>query len=527
MKIIPRKPQTGNQVTTESNNQQIPDTVLPKALSEKMQMLKPYIERNADIISRTFSLEGEPRIEAVAIYMNEVINLYVLDEHILRPLMLNCTSENLIKQGANNLVDVIYRTAITASQIGKASTLSVLVQNIFDGITVLMFDGLEEVLVIDIHGGKFRNIDVPPAEQTMRGSREGFIERIDVNIALVRHRLRDPKLVVEKTLVGRRTRTQVAILYIEDIADESIITEVKNRINQMDIDGIVASGYIEQFIEDNPYSPFSQVFITERPDKMVTQLLEGRVAIIADNTPLALAVPALFVQFLQSPEDYYERTLFANYARILRYIALLIAISFPALYIALLSYNPELIPYDLVVSFSRARSNVPFPVVVEALVMEIIIQLVIEAGLRLPQQIGQTVGVVSGIILGQAAITAKLASPIVILIVSVSVICTYALPSASLVLTTRLIRLPLMLLAATFGLFGVAFGWIILQAHLMSMESMGVPYFAPLAPMRYADLKDALIRTFLYKMNQRPLSIPVQDRKRQSDTGKGSKNNEG
>jgi len=519
MKIIPRKPPADDQAWKEEK-QKIPETQLPAALNEKMQMLQPYLQKGADIIVRPFYLEGEPPLAAVSIHLNKVIDDETLNQDILRPLMLHCRRESIQDLGTQNLVDAIYKTSITASKISKTNTFASLVQTIYDGLTVLLFDGLEEALVIDIHGGEFRHIDAPPAEQTMRGSREGFIERLDINIAMVRRRLRDPNLVVEKTLVGRRTRTQVAILYIDDIADPKIVSEVKNRVNQMDLDGIVASGYIEQFIEDDPTSIFPQVYITERPDKLVTQLLEGRIGIIADNTPLSFAAPALFVQFIQAPEDYYEKTLFSSYIRMLRYIALLIAISLPALYIALLTYQPELIPYDLLISFSRARANVPFPVIVEAIIMEVIIQMVIEAGLRLPQQIGQTVGVVSGIILGQAAISAKLASPIVILIISISIICTYALPSASMVLTTRLLRFPIMLLAATFGLFGIAFGWVVVQAHLIGLESMGVPYFAPLAPMRYADLKDTFIRTYLKKMNQRPVSIPMQDRKRQGNDGK-------
>jgi len=512
-------------VTNDSPQNQaketIPDTKLPAALKEKMQMLTPYLQKGADIIIRPFFIEGEPPLEAVSIHLNKIINDETLNQDILRHLMFNCRRESILERGADNLVETIYKTSITATQISKLDTLAALVHAIFDGLTVLMFDGVREVLVIDIHGGEFRSIDVPPAEQTMRGSREGFIERLDINIALVRRRLKDPNLVVEKTIIGRRTRTQVGILYIDDVADPQIVSEVKKRIDQMDLDGIVASGYVEQFIEDSPTSIFPQVFITERPDKMAAMLLEGRIGIIVDNTPLAFTAPALFVQFIQAPEDYYEKTFFSNYIRILRYIALLIAISFPAFYIALLSYQPELIPYDLLISFSRARTQVPFPVIIEALVMEIIIQLVIEAGLRLPQQIGQTVGVVSGIILGQAAISAKLASPIVILIISISIICTYALPSASMVLTTRLLRLPLMLLAATFGLFGIAFGWFVVQAHLIGLESVGVPYFAPLAPMRYPDLKDSIIRTFMKKMNQRPVSVPMQDRKRQGTDGKG------
>lgn len=518
MKIRPRKtPPTADARDRSIKN--IPDTKLPVALSEKMQLLKPYIEKNHDIITHSFYLEGNPRLEAVAVYINQVIDIEILNLHILKPLMLNCDREDLLTSGSHTLIETIYKTSITASRIAKIANLSSLVQTIFDGITILMFDGLDDVLAIDIHGGKSRNIDVPPAEQTMRGSREGFIERVDVNIALIRRRLRDPNLVVEKTLVGRRTRTEVAILYIDDIADPQIVQKVKDRINQMDIDGIVASGYVEQFIEDDPSSLFPQVYSSERPDKLVPYLLEGRVVIIVDNTPLALAVPALFVQFLQAPEDYYERTLFSSYIRLMRYVAWIVAVSLPASYIALLSYQPELLPYDLLISFSKARVAVPFPVVVEALIMEIIIQLVIEAGLRLPQQIGQTVGVVSGIILGQAAITAKLASPIVILIISVSVICTYALPASSLVLSTRIIRLPMMMLAASFGLFGLSFGAIIFLTHLVSLESMGVPYFSPLAPTRFSDLKDTFIRTFMWKMNKRPVSIPSHNPQRQGNTG--------
>ncbi|MEN6325165.1 MAG: spore germination protein [Syntrophomonas sp.] len=518
MKIIPRKPKP-NEESPNKSVKNIPDTKLPAALAEKVEILKPYIEKSHDIITHSFYLEGNPHLEAMAVYMNQVIDIEVLNLHILKPLILNCDREGVLGSGSNALIETIQKASITASRISRIDNLSSLVQKIFDGVSIVMIDGLDEVLAIDIHGGKYRNIDVPPAEQTMRGSREGFVERVDVNIALIRRRLRDPNLVVEKTLVGRRTRTEVAFLYIEDIADPQIVEKVKERVAQMDIDGIVASGYVEQFIEDDPSSLFPQVYTSERPDKLVPFLLEGRVVIIVDNTPLALAVPALFVQFLQAPEDYYERTLFSSYIRLMRYAAWIVAVSLPASYIALLSYQPELLPYDLLISFSKARVAVPFPVVFEALLMEIIIQMVVEAGLRLPQQIGQTVGVVSGIILGQAAISAKIASPIVILIISVSVICTYALPSSSLVLSTRVMRLPMMLLAASFGLFGLSFGSIIFLTHLVSLESMGVPYFAPLAPTRFADLKDTLIRTFMWKMNKRPVSIPSQNPQRQGNTG--------
>lgn len=220
MKKAARKPPADEQAWKEEK-QKIPDNKLPAALDEKMQMLQPYLQKGADIITRSFYLEGEPPLEAAAIYLNKVIDDETLNQDILRPLMINCRNEGIQNLGAQNLVDTIYKTSITASQISKINTFVSLVQTIYDGMTVLLFDGLEEVLVIDIHGGPFRAIDAPPAEQTMRGSREGFIERLDINLAMVRRRLRDPNLVVQKTIVGKRTRTSVAILYIDDIADRS------------------------------------------------------------------------------------------------------------------------------------------------------------------------------------------------------------------------------------------------------------------------------------------------------------------
>ena len=337
---------------------------------------------------------------------------------------------------------------------------------------------------------------------------------------MVRRHLRNPRLVIKKTTVGRRTRTPVAVLYIDDIVDHGLVEQVNDRLNHIDVDGVFNAGMIIQNIEDKPFSPFPQVWTSERPDKTIAELLEGRIAIMVDGTPTAIFLPALFIEFFQAPEDYLDRTYISSFLRFIRFLAYFIAISLPALYIALISFTPELLPVNLVTSLAQARKEVPFPVLIEVLIQEFIIQMVIESGLRLPGPVGQTAGVVAGIILGQAAISAKLATPAVIIIIAVTTISTFALPAGPLVQSTRILRLPMIFITAIFGLFGFSLGWIFMLAHLCSLESLGVPYFAPLAPMRFADLKDSLFRIWLWKMNLRPLSIPSQQKQRQGRTGK-------
>ncbi len=520
MKVLPRKPPADNSVTRREHSD-IPSTVFPSSLQEKIELIDPYVSKNDDIVKRTFMVGGGLNIKAQAVYINAVIDKDFINEFILRPLMhadLNATA------GAD-LFEYIAERMINTGEIKNASDLYTLIHSIFDGMVAVLFDGLDKVLVIDIHGGEFRPVDEPPGERTIRGSREGLVEILDVNLSMIRRRLRDPKLVVKKTIIGKRSRNQVAILYVEDIADPNLVQELQRRLNAIDTDAIVATGYIEQFIEDSPSALFPQIWSGERPDKLTMKLLEGRIVIISHGTPLALVVPSLFIEFFQATEDYYERTFIASYLRLFRFAAFFIAISLPALYIALMSFHPEMLPVGLVTSLAQARKQVPFPVLVETLLQEMIIQLVIESGLRLPGSVGQTVGVVAGIILGQAAVSAQLASPGVIIVVAVTAIATFALPSNSMILATRFIRLPMLFLAAAFGLFGFSIGWLLILTHLAGLESLGVPYFSPLAPTRFADFKDALIRMPLWKMEKRPVSIPHQDDVRQGNTrGTGDEN---
>ena len=500
-------------------NINIPDITLPVSLAEKQTLLKPHIERSHDIVNRPFTIGAQQPVEAYAIYINGVIDTDAFNASILRPLMIYGEDPQSAGDQGPELPEYIARTLLTVGLFREIDRLADLVRDIYDGMLIIMLEGSSQVLSIDIHKAHLRAIEEPVSERGLRGSKEGFIESVDVNISMVRRRLRDPKLVVKKTVMGQRTRTQVALLYIEDIADPNIVKEVETRLNNVQIDAVVASGYIEQLVQDHPWTVFYQHRVTEKPDKAVMQILEGRVLILVDGTPSSISAPSLFVEFFQAPGDYYERTWIASFIRVLRYIAFFLAVSTSAMYIAVVNFQPELIPQELLVPIARFRNQVPFAVVLEVLVLEIMMQLVIEAGHHLPGNVGQTVGVVGGIIMGQAAITARFASPAAVIVASFSAMCTFVLPSPGMALISRVLRLPMILAAASFGAVGFALMWLILITHMTSLTSVGVPYMSPLSPTRYRDLKDSIIRYFLTSMKDRPVSIPSQDKVRQAKQG--------
>ncbi|NLB88321.1 MAG: spore germination protein, partial [Syntrophomonadaceae bacterium] len=413
------------------------DYILSTKLEDNLNYFMPYVNRNVDVIYRPITLNTVNGTQAAVIYISGIADQDFLQRDILRPLMNHINGEDFKSNGINYLIDFLYKSSITVGKISQTNDKNKILNSIFDGLVVIMIDGHNQAIMVDITHPEHRSIDEPPTERTQKGSREGFVEDLTVNISLIRKRLPDPNLIIEESKVGRRTRTDVAIVFIEDIADPNIVQAVRDKINNIDIDGITSLGEIEQLMEDNPYSVFPQFMTTERPDRVVAQLLEGRIVIITSNSPEAMILPSIFIGFLQASEDYSDRPYVATVNRMFRYLAFVLSISLSPLYIALLSFQPELIPFDLLVTLIQAREKVPFPVVVEVLIQEAIIQLVVEAGLRLPVTIGQTVGVVAGIILGQAAISANLASPAIIIIVAMTTIATYSLPNYSMVLATR------------------------------------------------------------------------------------------
>lgn len=407
---------------------------------------------------------------------------------------------------------------IPVGDISKTADATKAAQKILKGHAALIHEGSSEIFIYDTRGVKKRNIDEPPIERTTRGSRTGFIEDIETNISLVRRTINTPSLEVEYLQTGTMAVSRMAILYVKSVASPNIVNEVRHRLKNIKVDDVLATGLIENHMEDHPWSLFPQAYGTEKPNRVVANLLEGRVAVMLDGTPYVLLVPALFNQFLQGAEDYFERFWVANFTRLLRYIGLVLAITITPIYISLVTYHHELIPMELLLAIIEQRREAPFPPIMEALLMELIIEMLREAGLRLPNPLGQTMGVVGGIILGQAIIQANLVGPLVIIVVSISAVASFTIPNYSASLNIRLAKFPLILLAGVFGAFGISVGMLLFITHQAAMQSFGVPYMSPLAPTRYKDIGDSFVVSHIWKMKNRPVSIPHRKEKRVYDS---------
>ncbi|WP_079529196.1 spore germination protein [Halobacillus hunanensis] len=370
---------------------------------------------------------------------------------------------------------------------------------------VLYFDeDSTRITYFDVTASFNRSVEEPVNEKVVRGSHEGFVENIKTNVNLIRKRIEDKSLVVKYFKVGKKTNTNIAIVYMNGIADPEIVRKIEQRITDISVDMVQSPGFIEEFIEDSTSSPFPQMLNTERPDRVSANIMEGRIAVMAEGSPTSLIAPSTFFMFYQSPDDYNMRWYTGTFIRLIRLTSFLIAIGLPAFYIAVVSFHFEVIPDDLIVPVKSSINDIAYPPLVEALVMVIIIELIREAGIRLPSPVGQTIGIVGGLVIGDAVVRAGLISNLMIIVVALTAIASFVVPSNELSTTLRLLTFPLIFLAGTLGFVGIMFGLLFIAIHLTKLESFGVPYFAPIAPLSLNDLKDTFVRIPLYKMNKRP-----------------------
>jgi len=350
---------------------------------------------------------------------------------------------------------------------------------ILAGETILFVDGYDKAIVIASRGFPNRGIGDATTEVVVHGSREAFNEVVRFNTALIRRRIRDPNLKCKQSRIGRRSETDIALMYITDLVRPEILAEVERRLETIKVDAIFDSGYVEQHIEDSWRSPFPQVQMTERPDKAAASILEGRIVILVDNSPFGLIVPVTLNSFFQASEDYYDRWHISSFVRVIRYIAAFFAVALPGFYLAAAVYHPSMIPLLLTLKFAEARAPVPFPAVIEILLMDIAFELLREAGIRLPRAAGGALGIVGGLIIGQAAVEAGLVSPIVVIVVALAGVSNFAIPNVSLVAGFRLSKYLVLLLSAAFGLLGFLAGMLLILIHLASLKSFGIPYLFP------------------------------------------------
>lgn len=380
----------------------------------------------------------------------------------------------------------------------------------------LIIEGVPCGLLIQSPNTSNRAIVEPLSEALLRGPRIGFTEVLSENTSMLRRQGFSDQLEMKSYIIGNTLPKEVVIAYFKDIVNADLLKEVEARISNIDIDFLADSGYIEQLIEDNYLSPFQQLQNTERPDRVINGLLEGRIAILQDGSPFALIAPATFSMLLQSPEDYYERWIPSSFLRILRFFTAFLSLLAPSIYISFISFHPGLIPTELILSIIETRQGVPFPSLIEVLVLELSIEILREAGIRLPKPIGPAMGIVGGIIVGDAAVQAGIVSPILVIVVAVTAISSFSMPSYSAGITLRLLRFFGMVFAAILGMFGTILFFLLLCSHLSRLKSFGVSYLTPVSPYRLQDWKDLFIRAPISLMKKRPAMMKTRQERRQT-----------
>jgi len=393
---------------------------------------------------------------------------------------------------------------VPVSNVKRVNMLADCIESISSGNPILLYEGENDGFSLGLAKWEKRGIEEPSAEAGIRGPREGFNESLQISTSQLRRIIKTPALKMQSMKIGDYTGTRVILAYIDGLAEKTLINELTNRLNRIKIDGILESNYIEEMIEDNPYSPFPQILSTERPDTACANLLEGRAVILVEGTPFCLIAPISFFSMIQSHEDYYQRFMVSTFIRLLRYVFLGISLLLPSLYVAILSFHQEMVPGTLLLSISASREAVPFPAVVEALLMEITFEALREAGVRLPKQIGAAVSIVGALVIGQAAVQAGLVSAPMVIVVAITGIASFMIPRYFAGIAIRLLRFPMMLLSATLGLLGIMMGIIAIVIHLCSLRSFGEPYLAPIAPLKRKELKDVLWRSPWWMMDTRP-----------------------
>lgn len=458
-----------------------PGTIIMRNISERLG-------HSPDLICQKFSLFD--RFEIYCTYFESIVTTDQVNELLIKPIVeTNLTSDCQTEQPLEWM-----KKHIPHVRKYELTELNKCIDCLLDGQCLLIHVDTGAALSYDVYKTQSRSIAEPITEATIRGPREGFIESLIGNVALIRKRIKNEQLVFESMTLGEVTKTKLYLVYMNNIATVPVVEEFRARLRVIKTDSVLESSYIEEWIQDRTLTPFPQLLSTERPDVVTAKLLEGQVAILTDGTPVALIGPITFFQFFTSPEDYYQRADIATLLRWLRMFAFLLAIFVPALYIAVVSFHQEMLPTLLLINLAAQREVVPFPALIEASLMMVTFELLREAGLRMPRIAGQAISIVGALVLGQSAVEAGIVSTAMVIVVSITAISNFISPSYSFGIAQRIIQFFFMALAGMLGLFGLSCGVFILLIHLASLRSFGVKYLSPLAPAVLSDWKDTFIR---------------------------------
>ncbi|WP_372630684.1 spore germination protein [Cohnella sp.] len=470
------------------------------ALSQRKRDIELRLGESSDLVARECRI-GQESIPALLMWIDNLVDKRTLQLTTLSPL-LSLSALPSLPDEPPECLEELCRSVISAPEAKVVGTADEAVPLLMCGWTLLFLEGASGIAVIQTQGLETRGIEEAPSSTVVRGPRDGFVESLDVNVSLVRRRIRSESVRVDKLVVGSVSHTHVAILYIHDRAKPEMVEEVRKRIGKVSIDGVLESQYIEELIKDSPRSFFPTVYSTERPDDVAGILMEGRVAILVDGSPFALALPCTLAHLLKTTEDLYLAYPVATFIRWLRYVGFMMNLLLPSVYVGTLTFHPEMVPPQLLSSILTAREGVPFPVLMETLLMELTFEVLREASVRMPRSIGSAISIVGALVIGESAVQAGIISSPAIIVVAATAIASFTIPSISLSGTVRILRFGMVLLASMFGLYGIMIGLFLLGIHLSSIKSLGMPYLAPFAPFRKKEFLRMMFRIPWFVLNK-------------------------
>lgn len=493
------KKQLENGKKNKASSIDLDKIVFGKSLGNNIALFKDIFKNDETLIVREFSNKWLEAAKCCIIYVDGMVNIEIINENILQPILRNDLSKQI---DTENLLEELKNKVIVSNTVTIETDFTKIVNSIIYGDTLFLLDGYDKALVISSKGWQSRPITEPQASKVVRGPREGFTESISVNLTLLRRKIKTPDLKFKFKDIGSKTNTRTCICYVESLVSEEVLKELEQRLNKINIDGILDSGYIQELIKDAPYSPFETVGSSERPDVVAGKLLEGRVALFVDGSPFVLTVPYVIVENFQSNEDYYTNYIYSSLNRLLRALTAVTTIIIPAVYLSIVTYHQEMLPTSLLLSIAASRQDVPIPTAVSLFLMLLIFDILREVGTRMPSPIGQAVNIVGTLVLGQAAVEAKLVSAPVIIITAITGITTLMNINFS---GPAVIFRTVLLLGATFlGIYGTIMCFIIMYLHLMSIRSFGIPYMMNVSRIKNHDGQDAWIRSPWWIMTLRP-----------------------
>lgn len=473
-------------------------TPLSKKLDENIQLFKSIFSKDSVLRFKRISVRGVCSYDCALFYMDGMVNVELLNESIVRPLLMVERERT-----EDSLINYITKQVLFASEAKATGSVADILRAVLYGDTLLLVDGCDEAITVNTKGWRTRGITEPDDEKVLQGPREGFDEAALLNLAMIRRKLLTPDFCTELLRAGRRSDTIIFICYLDSLADKKTLAEVKKRIQSLDIDGILDSNYITEQIRDHPCSIFKTTGATERPDVVAARLLEGRIAIVVDGTPVVVTVPYLFSENFQSDEDYYLNYIISSVGRVLRYLCFFMSISIPAIFIAAATFHKELLPTSLALSVTQLRGGVPFPAFAECLLLIFIFEILKETGVRMPQSLGHALSIVGGLVVGQAAVEARIISAPMLIVVALSGISGLMVPR--LKGAVFYLRLIFVILSALFGLYGYIAGVALMLIHIFDLSSFGTSYTVSLAGAGLQSLKDTFWRAPWSKMRTRPL----------------------